>query len=807
MIRRKFLEYSSKTCLSFGFAPRFSLIAGLAADRNAERSAASSEHAEAVLSGTIPLTQQGDLALQMEEGIQRFLLQRLQEAPRERDRLWQRDYRSAQDYEQSVSHHRERFRQIIGAVDRRVSPRAPEVLTSPLGPSELAHAPGYSVYAIRWPVFDPVDIGLNGLHAEGLLLQPEGGELARVIAIPDADWTPEMLVGLEQGIPASAQFARRLAENGCQVVAPLLINRDDTFSGNPGIKMTNQPHREWIYRMAFEMGRHVIGYEVQKVLAAIDWFADENQTRHVPIGVMGYGEGGLIALYSAAVDSRIDATAVSGYFEQRENMWQEPIYRDVWGLVAEFGDAEIASLIAPRVLIIEAGRGPEVNGPPPATQEHQNVACPNGRLVSPPLESVQRELDRTRNIFAALGAEQHLQLVINAGGHGPPGSEETLKPLLRALGVQGPLRPAQQFPNAVRPGADQQLRMQSQLEQMVAFTQGLGQKSSERRAEFWSTADTSSPERWKETTQPQRNYIWEEIFGRLSPPGLPLNARTRLIYDEPQFTGYEVMLDVWPEVFAYGILLIPKDLRRGERRPVIVCQHGLEGTPREVTDPKIDNRFYHHFGANLADLGFVVYAPQNPCVGRDHFRIIQRMAHPLNLSINSFILGQNEQTLNWLVDQPFVDPKRIGFYGMSYGGKAAIRVPPLLDRYALSICSGDFNDAVWSMTSVTSKSSFMFDDSYDLYEFNFSSAIGYAELANLMAPRPFMVERGHSDGTSVDERVAFEYARVERFYNQLGIADRTAIEYFNGAHTIHGKGTFDFLCKHLHLRKSPLRGV
>jgi hypothetical protein len=54
----------------------------------------------------------------------------------------------------------------------------------------------------------------------------------------------------------------------------------------------------------------------------------------------------------------------------------------------------------------------------------------------------------------------------------------------------------------------------------------------------------------------------------------------------------------------------------------------------------------------------------------------------------------------------------------------------------------------------------------------------------------------------VDERVAFEYAKVARFYNQLGIADRTAIEYFDGAHTIHGKETFDFLSKHLRPPKS-----
>jgi dienelactone hydrolase len=646
-------------------------------------------------------------------------------------------------------------------------------------------------------VFDPPDTGLSGLHAEGLLLAPKGTPRARVVAIPDADWTPEMLTGLTTGVPESAQFARRLAENGCQVLVPLLINREDTYSGNPEIRMTNEPHREWVYRMAFPLGRHVIGYEVQKVLAAIDWFSLENKSDPVPIGVIGYGEGGLVAFYSAAVDPRIEVTAVSGYFQEREGVWQEPLYRDVWGLLREFGDAEVAGMIAPRVLIIEASQGPVVHGPPKATAQHKNEACLSGRLVSPPLDSVEREMDRTRPIFTALGAEHNLHFVIDQSGVGPPGCEGTLKLFLGSLGVTKTLSPSGGLPHYVRPGVDSASRMQSQLDQMVAFTQGLAHTSSDRREEYWSKADASSPSRWTETTQDERSYIWEEIFGRLPDPSLPPNPHTRLIYDEPLFTGYEVMLDVWPEVFAYGILLVPKNLCRGDRRAVVVCQHGLEGRPQEVTDPNIDNQFYHHFGANLADLGFVVYAPQNPCVGQESFRIIQRMAHPLKIGLNSFMLGQNQQTLNWLVQQPFVDPERIGFYGMSYGGKAAMHVPPLLDRYALSICSGDFNDAVWSMTSVTSKQSFMFDDSFDVYEFNFCNVVNYAELANLMVPRAFMVERGRNDGASVDERVAFEYAKVADFYGQLGIPDRTAIEYFNGAHTVNGKGTFDFLRAHL----------
>ena len=137
---------------------------------------------------------------------------------------------------------------------------------------------------MRWPVF-------QGVTAEGLLLQPKGAPVARVVALPDADWSPEMLVGLAPGVEPAAQFARRLAENGCQVVIPVLIDRHDTWSGIPEFRMTNQPHREFIYRMAFEVGRHVIGYEVQKVLAVVDWFMHENTRTPAPIGVVGYGGG------------------------------------------------------------------------------------------------------------------------------------------------------------------------------------------------------------------------------------------------------------------------------------------------------------------------------------------------------------------------------------------------------------------------------------------------------------------------------------------------------------------------------------
>jgi cephalosporin-C deacetylase-like acetyl esterase len=280
-----------------------------------------------------------------------------------------------------------------------------------------------------------------------------------------------------------------------------------------------------------------------------------------------------------------------------------------------------------------------------------------------------------------------------------------------------------------------------------------------------------------------------------------MNPRTRPIYDEPKWKGYEVTLDLYPDVFAYGILLLPKDLKAGEKRPVIVCQHGLEGRPTDVCNPKERTKYYNSFGAQLADLGYIVYAPQNPYIGHDNFRVLQRKANPLGLSLFSFIVRQHERTLDWLATLPNVDAERMAFYGLSYGGKTAMRVPALLPRYCLSICSGDFNEWIRKNVSLDYPSSYMFSPEYEMPEFDLGRTFNYAEMAALIAPRPFMVERGHDDGVGVDEWIAYEYAKVRRLYSRLKIPQKTEIEFFAGRHEIHGQGTFLFLRKQLNWPK------
>ena len=206
------------------------------------------------------LKMEGDLSAQMVAGIDKFLMRETENSVKLRAAFWARDYSSAAAYDKSVQKNRDRFRFCIGAVDKRLPITELEFKSTTSTKPLLYVDETISIHAIRWAV-------LPGVHGEGLLLTPKNGVSARVVAIPDADQTPEQLVGLAVGTPIQSQFARRLAEAGCQVVVPVLIDRDDEWSGDSRAAFTNQPHREWIYRQAFQMGRHIIGYEVQKILS------------------------------------------------------------------------------------------------------------------------------------------------------------------------------------------------------------------------------------------------------------------------------------------------------------------------------------------------------------------------------------------------------------------------------------------------------------------------------------------------------------------------------------------------------------
>jgi dienelactone hydrolase len=564
----------------------------------------------------------------------------------------------------------------LGVVDKRVG--------HPPERTSIGETHAFKAEAIRWPVLDNVS-------AEGVHLIPKQSPHGCVIAVPDAGQAPE-------DFAAVAEFAAA----GYQVVSPVLLDLDSSYSGKPSVRMSKIPHREWIYRMSFPVGRHPIGYEVQKVLAAVDWLT----TQTCPsIAVHGVGEGAWIAQFAAMLDDRISAVDLRNASIEPESLRDQPVHRNVFGLMRDFGDAEIRNMLGARLQRIPRSDAPAVPSNP---------------------------VDRKR-------------------------------------------------------------RMERQVREIEHHVQTLVRDSRRVRDQLWSKIPGATAEEWRTNAEPLAQRFLHDVIGVLPPERVPLNLRVRASYDDVKWRGYEVQFDVRPEFFAYGVLLIPKDLKPGERRPVVVVQHGLNGRPQvffqQTQGRELD--VYRNFAAQFADRGYIVYMPQNPYTGE--FRHLAKMANPLGLSFYSLIKAQYDVMLDWLVLLPFVDADRVGFYGLSYGGKTALRIPPFDARYKVVVCGGDFNEWIVKLTTPDEPWSYVYTVEYEILEWNMAHVANHAELAILVAPRRFMVERGHRDGVGIDEWVSYEYARVRRFFDEKGIPERTSIAYFNGPHRVDGPAALAFL--------------
>src|SRR6185312_12351294 len=99
--------------------------------------------------------------------------------------------------------------------------------------------------------------------------------------------------------------------------------------------------------------------------------------------------------------------------------------------------------------IVEASRGPQVDGPPRPTRERSG-ATPNGRLTTPPLESVRSEVERAHRFLGSLKGGDRIRLVVSGDGRGLPGSDAALQAILESLDVKAGLRSSRTAPKDLR---------------------------------------------------------------------------------------------------------------------------------------------------------------------------------------------------------------------------------------------------------------------------------------------------------------------------------------------------------------------
>jgi len=538
------------------------------------------------LPGTVHWNVPQDIAAAQDTELRRYFEDRIAAAARERSA-------------QAADKVRDQLRRTIGAVDRFLAP-------NPVA-RQIGATAAFTFSLVEWPVLPLDDPGLF-VKQYGLLLEPiRPGKHPAVIAIPGAHLSAPDIAGLTARLPKREQYARGLAVNGYVVLAPFFTQRR-TFS-QPWME-----DRASLVRLAYPVGRHLIGSEVQQISSAVDFLGKLPRVDAGRIGVAGSGQGGLTALYAAALDTRLKAALVARYFDRRDRAFEEPEDRILWKQMERFGDAEIAAAIAPRALVIDRG-GPDVLG------EYQRA----------------RALFAQANAAAAIrySGEQDQQ-------DGPTTAAIELFDEILHPDVQWPIS-APQTPVDPEPFY---AIANAQFSQWQARYRGLARRAA---------AGSGQP-------RPARETLLDTV-GRYPPPAGALEARSAKLDDEPGFTRFRLSVRVYDTVYAYGILLVPNNIKPGERRPVVFAREGSQ----------------------LARRGYIVF--QTAAARKS----LERRAHLAGLTLAGLEIGKAGRAIDFLETLPFVDKDRFALYCAGDGDLTAVWAAAAEPRFKAVVYSGELS--------------------------------------------------------------------------------------------------------------------
>jgi len=185
-----------------------------------------------------------------------------------------------------------------------------------------------------------------------------------------------------------ADFAIALCRRGFAVAAPEIAcfgERQTDFSylstgqGAP----TSCTHAAML---ANHLGGSVAGMRVRDARRLVDYLETRPECDTARLGAMGISGGGMHTLFSTAIDTRIRAAVISGYFSTFKDSilaMSHCACNFVPGL-ARFGEMyDLVGLLAPRPLMVEAGT-------------HDPIF---------PIDAVRSSVARTQEVYAVFGAE------------------------------------------------------------------------------------------------------------------------------------------------------------------------------------------------------------------------------------------------------------------------------------------------------------------------------------------------------------------------------------------------------------------
>jgi dienelactone hydrolase len=238
------------------------------------------------------------------------------------------------------------------------------------------------------------------------LLIPDERELAgtagaAVLACHGHGPGKSQVVGLTHTDMPNADYGHQLARRGYLVLAPDLRCFGERLDWNPEDHYacdTNLVH-------AVMAGWNPLAQNVWDLRRCLDLLAGYPLVDPARIGMVGISYGGTMTLFTAALDGRVAAAVVSGYFsswaESHKMPWNMCGSQVMFGMLGRLEHEDLGALVGPRALLVESGV--------------DDLLFP----VAAAIESVRR----TRIVYDQQNAGDHLVHDVFEGGHQWHGTE------------------------------------------------------------------------------------------------------------------------------------------------------------------------------------------------------------------------------------------------------------------------------------------------------------------------------------------------------------------------------------------------
>jgi dienelactone hydrolase len=291
------------------------------------------------------------------------------------------------------------------------------------------------------------------------------------------------------------------------------------------------------------------------------------------------------------------------------------------------------------------------------------------------------------------------------------------------------------------------------------------------------------------------------------PGKVPLNPDLVETVQEDGYVRQKVVYD--SETFASvpAYVLIPDDMKRGERRPGILAAHGHGRGKTDVVGISSSEGAREHIQALNYDYarqfvkrGYVVVAPDWRSFGerepdsdwvrdsRDKCNVSYLAYGYFGYHLLALDIWDGMRTIDYLQSRPEVDPRRIGCVGLSFGGTMTTYLSALDRRIKAAVISGYISTVRGDALTDRGKG----NTCGNQYSPSLLLHGDIPDVAGLIAPRPLLVEMGEKDMCFVIEDAKKAFKHLSRIYAAAGARDRLDKDIFPGTHAFSGAKAFDW---------------